>query len=78
MFCKYVQTLYNLFYFRFNEDDPEFFSAEVRTLVIDFILNRVSWGKDQTDIKCVGIQCLLEQGIYKAAYPLHDVSNHDF
>ncbi|XP_025200148.1 anoctamin-1 isoform X2 [Melanaphis sacchari] len=56
----------------FNEDDPEFFSAEVRTLVIDFILNRVSWGKDQADINCVGIQCLLDGGVYRAAYPLHD------
>lgn len=58
---------------RFNEDDPNFFSAEVRTLVIDFILNRISWGKDQGDVNCVGIQCLLDEGIYKAAYPLHDV-----
>ena len=49
-----------ILYIRFNEDDPEFFSAEVRTLVIDFILNRVSWGKDQADGNCVGIQCLLE------------------
>ncbi|XP_050545540.1 anoctamin-1 [Daktulosphaira vitifoliae] len=56
----------------FNEDDPSFFSAEVRTLVIDFILNRISWGKDQGDVNCVGIQCLLDEGIYKAAYPLHD------
>lgn len=63
-----------IFHIRFNEDDPEFFSAEVRTLVIDFILNRVSWGKDQGDINCVGIQCLLDEGVYRAAYPLHDVS----
>lgn len=63
---------------RFNEDDPEFFSAEVRTLVIDFILNRVSWGKDQGDVNCVGIQCLLDAGVYRAAYPLHDVSSYNF
>lgn len=65
-------------YIRFNEDDPEFFSAEVRTLVIDFILNRVSWGKDQGDVNCVGIQCLLDEGVYRAAYPLHDVSYNVF
>lgn len=62
------------FYFRFNEDDPEFFSAEVRTLVIEFILNRTNWGKEQSDVNTVGIQCLLDGGVYKAAYPLHDVS----
>lgn len=44
-------------------------------MVIDFILNRVSWGKDQADINFVGIQCLLDEGVYRAAYPLHDVSN---
>lgn len=66
--------IYIYIYIRFNEDDPEFFSAEVRTLVIDFILNRVSWGKDQGDVNCVGIQCLLDEGVYRAAYPLHDVS----
>lgn len=41
-------------------------------------MNRVSWGKDQADINYVGIQCLLDEGVYKAAYPLHDVSNHVF
>lgn len=59
---------------RFDEDSEDFFSAAVRTLVVDFILERQSFSEDHSDAQSVGIKKLIEDGIYKAAYPLHDVS----
>lgn len=63
-----------LCYFRFNEKDPDFFSEEVRTLVIDFILNKINWGREKDNLSTVGFQSLIDKGVYKAAYALHDVS----
>lgn len=76
-------------FLRFDEDSEDFFSAAVRTLVVDFILERQSFrtvisdalgnnksdASDASDAQCVGIKKLIEDGIYKAAYPLHDVRN---
>lgn len=62
----------------FDEDDDNFFSSQVRTIVVDFILQRTSFciksdnyvnPKGNTDI---GIEKLINDGVYKAAYPLHD------
>lgn len=43
-------------------------------LVINLILNRVSWGKYQADVNCVRTQCLLDGVVYKVAFNLLDVS----
>lgn len=45
----------------------------MRILVIDFILNQQKWS-DEEDNDYIGIQHLLNDGTYDAAYPLHDVS----
>lgn len=64
---------------RFDEDDVNFFSSQVRILVVDFILSRTSFEnplKEYSDSPSTnfGIEKLIEEGAYKAAYPLHDVS----
>lgn len=46
----------------------------MRTLVVDFILERQSFSEDSSDAQSVGIKKLLADGVYRAAYPLHDVS----
>lgn len=74
IYFKLIQLIYIVF-LRFDEHSEDFFSAAVRTLVVDFILERQSFSTDPSDAQCVGIKKLTEDGIYKAAYPLHDVRN---
>ena len=63
---------------RFDEDDNNFFSSQVKTIVVDFILHRTSYHHphdgDQKTNTDFGIEKLINDGVYKAAYPLHDVS----
>jgi len=59
--------------FRFDEDSPTFFTPSIRILVIDYILNRTQWTEDEEDLESVGIQTLIDNDVYKAAYPVHDV-----
>lgn len=61
----------------FDEDDTNFFSSQVRTLVVDFILSRTSFDNPlrenyDTPTTNYGIEKLINEGVYKAAYPLHD------
>lgn len=42
--------------------------------MVDFILERQSFSEDTKDAAAVGIKKLIADGVYKAAYPLHDVS----
>ncbi|XP_024217091.1 anoctamin-5 isoform X4 [Halyomorpha halys] len=59
----------------FDEDDVNFFSSQVRTLVLDFILSRTSFDAPQKEANNkanFGIEKLINDGVYKAAYPLHD------
>ncbi|XP_063990308.1 anoctamin-5-like isoform X1 [Diachasmimorpha longicaudata] len=46
----------------FDLDDDNFFPTNVRAMIVDFILERQS----------EGIQRLIANGVYSAAYPLHD------
>lgn len=93
MLYSYFQIIYFILikliyivFLRFDQDSEDFFSAAVRTLVVDFILERQSFRtvssdalgnnkSDASDAQYVGIKKLIEDGIYKAAYPLHDVRN---
>lgn len=56
----------------FDEHADDFFTAPVRTLIVDFILERQSFSENSTDVQSVGIKKLIADGVYKAAYPLHD------
>ncbi|XP_065224675.1 anoctamin-2-like [Planococcus citri] len=59
-------------YYLFDENDPDFFDYSVRIIVIDYILSKIPWGKDANDPCRIGIQPLIEEDVYEAAYPLHD------
>ncbi|XP_047120031.1 anoctamin-1-like isoform X1 [Schistocerca piceifrons] len=56
----------------FDVDAPNFFTPAVRILVVDFILQRQKFSEDSGDLFSFGINRLITEGVYKAAYPLHD------
>ena len=45
-----------------------------RSVVVDFILKRTSFTKVNDDVDQIGIDRLIDNGDFIAAYPLHDVS----
>ncbi|KAJ8964118.1 hypothetical protein NQ314_005114, partial [Rhamnusium bicolor] len=53
----------------FDVDAPDFFNTSVRITVISYILERERFGNEDQD---KGIKRLIAEGVYKAAYPLHD------
>uniref|UniRef100_A0A6P7FJS9 Anoctamin n=1 Tax=Diabrotica virgifera virgifera TaxID=50390 RepID=A0A6P7FJS9_DIAVI len=55
----------------FDIDDPDFFNTSVKITVVSYILEREKFGKEDQD---KGIKRLIAENVYKAAYPLHDVS----
>lgn len=56
----------------FDINDPKFFPMFVRLSVVNFILERTAFSQDDSDDSCLGIDKLLSDGVYTAAYPLHD------
>ncbi|XP_054712221.1 anoctamin-5-like [Uloborus diversus] len=50
----------------------EFFSPAQRSRIVQFILKRKSFTSDHTDVFGFGIKKLITDGIYTAAYPLHE------
>jgi anoctamin-1 len=58
---------------RFDVDSENFFTAAVRTTVVDFILERMEFSEDDKTPFCFGVNRLISEGVYSAAYPLHDV-----
>ncbi|KAK7868057.1 hypothetical protein R5R35_007504 [Gryllus longicercus] len=56
----------------FDMDDPDFFSHSVRATVVDFILDRKKFSDKADDVFAFGINRLIADGVYKAAFPLHD------
>ena len=61
--------------FRFDVDESEFFTTNVRGRVVDFILSRKRYSDDEFDDFAFGMHRLLKDGALTAAYPLHDVSS---
>lgn len=55
-------------------EDENFFSSSIRSRIVDFIIKRKRFKEDIDDEFAFGIERLLAEGIYSAAYPLHDVS----
>lgn len=49
----------------------DFFSPADKCMIINFILERAQFSEDALD---VGMAKLLNDNVYKAAYPLHDVN----
>ncbi|NWU81492.1 ANO6 protein, partial [Onychorhynchus coronatus] len=52
-------------------DKDTFFNPATRSRIVHFILSRVEYGT-KNNVKKFGINKLLDTGIYKAAFPLHD------
>ncbi|XKL59957.1 hypothetical protein PGB90_000973 [Kerria lacca] len=61
-------------FYLFDEESPNFFTPTIRILVTDFILNRTKWSENESDLHSVGIQTLIDNDVYKTAYPIHDGS----
>lgn len=59
----------------FDLDRENFFSQSVRARVIEFILKRKRLSPDAMDDFAFGIERALNDQIYNAAYPLHDVNS---
>ena len=54
---------------------PNFFTQAVRSRIVQFILDRSLFGEPtSSDMFVFGIERLLSEAVYTAAYPLHDVS----
>ncbi|KAL0277448.1 UNVERIFIED_CONTAM: hypothetical protein PYX00_004720 [Menopon gallinae] len=56
----------------FDIDSPNFFTSTVKSCIIDFILERQRYTDNPSAVYDVGINQLLLDGVYAAAYPLHD------
>ena len=54
-------------------EDENFFTSSIRSRIVDFILKRKRFKEDVDDEFAFGIERLISEGIYSAAYPLHDV-----
>jgi len=61
-------------FFRFDSESPNFFSASIKSCIMDFILERQKYTDDASLPFAVGINRMLAEELYSAAYPLHDVS----
>ncbi|NXS44146.1 ANO6 protein, partial [Balaeniceps rex] len=55
------------------QDKDTFFNPATRSRIVHFILSRVEYAM-KNNVKKFGINKLLDTGIYKAAFPLHDSS----
>lgn len=58
---------------RFDLQQPCFFSAAVRSRIVQFILDRKRFTTEEADDYAFGIDRLISDEVYIAAYPLHDV-----
>ena len=59
---------------RFSTQSADFFSPSNRSRIVAFILKRKMFSDESGDEFSFGIDRLLAEGVYAAAYPLHDVS----
>lgn len=58
----------------FDLDAPEFFSPATHSRIVQFILDRTKFSDIKADDFAFGIDRLISERAYVAAYPLHDVS----
>ena len=54
-------------------EDEDFFTSSIRSRIVDFILKRKRFKVHLDDEYAFGIERLITEGAYSAAYPLHDV-----
>ena len=58
---------------RFSTQSAGFFSPSNRSRIVAFILKRKMFSEESGDEFSFGVDRLLSEGVYAAAYPLHDV-----
>lgn len=68
------QTVANIVNYRFDVDHQGFFTPAIRSQIVHFILDRKRFTIGEDDDYAFGVGRLIDQGVYIAAYPLHDVS----
>ncbi|KAK7582131.1 hypothetical protein V9T40_013576 [Parthenolecanium corni] len=56
----------------FDIDSPEFFTPTVRSRIVQFILDRTLFSLNELDPTNFGIEHLINDDVYCAAYPLHE------
>uniref|UniRef100_A0A336LP51 Anoctamin n=1 Tax=Culicoides sonorensis TaxID=179676 RepID=A0A336LP51_CULSO len=56
----------------FDLSQPNFFTSAVRSRIVQFILDRKKFSREPKNDFAFGIQRLISEGAYIAAYPLHD------
>ncbi|XP_053994706.1 anoctamin-1 isoform X2 [Hylaeus volcanicus] len=60
----------------FDLDSPNFFTAATRARIVQFILDRTRFTESKHDDFAFGIERLISDRAYAAAYPLHDGDLH--
>lgn len=71
------RNIFKFIFIRFDVD-ADFFTPSMRSRIIEFILKRKRLTEDVEDEFAFGIDKCLADGIYIAAYPLHDVRFFSF
>ncbi|XP_034950899.1 anoctamin-4 isoform X1 [Chelonus insularis] len=56
----------------FDLDAPEFFTPATHSRIVQFILDRTKFTQDKNDDFAFGVDRLISEHAYTAAYPLHD------
>ncbi|XP_043284882.1 anoctamin-4-like [Venturia canescens] len=56
----------------FDSDSPDFFTSGTHSRIVQFILDRTRFAEDTEDHFSFGIDRLIDERAYIAAYPLHD------
>ncbi|XP_014471955.1 PREDICTED: anoctamin-1 isoform X2 [Dinoponera quadriceps] len=60
----------------FDLDSPNFFTSATRSRIVQFILDRTKFTETKEDDFAFGIERLIAERAYVAAYPLHDGNLH--
>ena len=69
-----IKFILNLFRFLGSDDPDSFFTRAQRSRMVYEILATAAFGKEKKGE--VGIERMVEEGVYNAAFPLHDVSTY--
>ena len=69
-----IKCILNLFRFLGSDDPDSFFTRAQRSRMVYEILATAAFGKEKKGE--VGIERMVEEGVYNAAFPLHDVSTY--
>lgn len=62
-----------LVFYRFDVNSRCFFTPAIHSRIVQFILDRKRFSENQHDDFAFGIERLLNEKVYTAVYPLHDV-----